>query len=246
MLRAYFDDSGTDNGQPVLTWGGLVGTESQFEQLETEWLELLHQPFPGKRPLRSFHLVDCRWGQKHFIDYSIAERDRLRLLFRDIVVRSGVHAVSCSIDVRAHNRHVRYWAASLLGTPNLLCFAGVVDFAHALRRAHYREHDGIAFTFDRGQPADPMQRRFDRGGFWKIARPEDTIAFGCVAEHAALQAADTIATESFWHVKDIIEFGEEAAVEKPHFIDLCERLSFQLNWLDEGAILEGLKKNNLG
>lgn len=246
MLLAYFDDSGTSAGQKVLTWGGVVGTQHQFDQLAGDWEKLLHQPFEGKAPLKKFHLGECRWGQGPFLDYSLAERDRLRWLFRDIIVRSGIKAVSCSVDVQAHEKLVRYWAKSLLGNPNLMCFAGAVQYSHRIRRTFYEGYDRIHFIFDQGQPNRPMRERFAREGFWKVSKLSDKLAFGSVAEHPGLQAADIIATESFWHVQDILKLGEDAAEEMPHFADLYSRVDFQVNWMDETAILQSLKQTNLG
>jgi hypothetical protein len=73
MLGAFFDDSGTHAGSPVMTIGGVLGTEAQWDVFAAAWEALLKEPLPGKKPLKQFHLSPCRAGRDEFESYSSAE-----------------------------------------------------------------------------------------------------------------------------------------------------------------------------
>ena len=75
MLGAFFDDSGTHDGSPVMAMGGLLGTDRQWDFFAPKWEEVLKAPVPGRPPLSQFHLFPCRRKRGEFIDYNQAERD---------------------------------------------------------------------------------------------------------------------------------------------------------------------------
>ena|ERR1700757_1451487 len=81
MLGAFFDDSGTHAGSPVVVMGGLLGTAPQWNHFAENWTALLKAPYPYKPPLPHFHLTHCRNGLGEFANYSLAERGHLNYRF---------------------------------------------------------------------------------------------------------------------------------------------------------------------
>ena len=47
MLGAFFDDSGTHDGSPVVAMGGLLGTDEQWRTFEERWLALIKARYPA-------------------------------------------------------------------------------------------------------------------------------------------------------------------------------------------------------
>lgn len=54
MLRAYFDETGTDVGQTVIGVGGVIASLASWERLETEWNSVLSRHGIGKMHMSEF------------------------------------------------------------------------------------------------------------------------------------------------------------------------------------------------
>ena len=57
MVEAYFDESGTHDGSPVLCMGGFVTESEAAKRLNGDWEEML-----SKYNLPFFHMTDCANG----------------------------------------------------------------------------------------------------------------------------------------------------------------------------------------
>jgi hypothetical protein len=86
VLAAFFDDSGTHASTPVVAIGGLLGTGEQWGVFGSTSTALMHNPLPGKPPLKQFHLSPRRAAQGEFRNYSLVERDHITKLFRKIIL----------------------------------------------------------------------------------------------------------------------------------------------------------------
>ncbi|MGO9234219.1 MAG: hypothetical protein ACLP4V_09130 [Methylocella sp.] len=60
--------------------------EKQWGVFGSTWTALMHNPLPGKPPLKQFHLSPCRAAQGEFRNYSLVERDHITKLFRKIIL----------------------------------------------------------------------------------------------------------------------------------------------------------------
>src|SRR6478735_7117293 len=208
MLECYFDDSGTHDASPVVTWGGLVGTKDQWEFLDRRWRALLVEPLQGeasppKPSLRQFHLSHCAALDGEFESYSRAESDRLRYLFRQIIADSGVESYAYSVSTRDYDGLVKGKLRKQWGSANRMAAVGCIT--RALVRANERREQFVSVMMDRGAITDEigeLMRQAER-------RSEGETTLVClgsmpVVNLTPLQAADTIATESFWSAKKII------------------------------------------
>jgi len=98
MLAAYFDDSGTHDDSAVVSWGGFVGTDTQWTAFNAAWRTKLAAPLPGKPLLRKFGLADCERRRNEFFGYSGAESDLLQNEMREIIVKHRLLGVCYSVD----------------------------------------------------------------------------------------------------------------------------------------------------
>jgi hypothetical protein len=220
MLSAYFDDSGTHGDSKFVVWAGVIGTDAEFDVLDAAWSAKLDKPFPGKPPLSKFSVGDCRWADGEFRDYKPAERDALRYEMREIIQNSGVRPVAYTVPVGTYNKIIRGRVRRAYGPPDGIAFAACADQAFRVAEANKLP---LTCTFDKGQRRpwlnflleDADRRATDRGV--KIG-----YAFGAVADHCGLQAADTIATEHYWYALEAGPVAGPLATMDPHFVSLIK------------------------
>jgi hypothetical protein len=226
MLQAYFDDSGkAGRGDRVVVWGGVVGFVDQFDALESAWDRLLRSPLPGKRPLKSFHLTDCRMRINEFDGYSAAESDHVQFLFRQAILDAEVMPVAFGVDVAAWNDVVVAPLRAEWGSPEALAFGSC--FKAALEMAEDHE-SRMLVAFDNGAmiPALAMMRNgtldlIPDGARRTIpTQPE-------VSETPGLQAADVVANLFFRYASKWIESPD--VEPEPHFRHLLDRAE-QQHW----------------
>jgi len=98
MISAYFDDSGTHDDSDVVVYGGLIGTEDQWQQFELAWQFVLDAPLPGKLPIPRFHMSHCMAQKgKVFGGYTKTEAVLLASKFIKIILDSGVSIYGCAL-----------------------------------------------------------------------------------------------------------------------------------------------------
>ncbi len=244
MLSAYFDDSGTHQGSPLVVWGGAMGTEAQWTKFETAWRALLQAPLPGKPPLKQFHAAACKAGEGEFSGYSSGERDHITYLFRSMMIDAHL-TTTASVVCRPD------WDELVVG--NILKRAGsaeVASFVHCIINAlawaeslSPREPQ-IALIFDLGRQTPEISEMTSRVlSFDRPTAPVKIagISFNRVADFPPLQAADMIATESFWAAQRWLENHNNYSA-RAHFRHMLDNL-VSIGWIaDRDVILEMIKK----
>jgi hypothetical protein len=229
MLAAFFDDSGTHPTSPVVALGGLLGTERQWNAFGTAWAALLDSPLPGKPPLKQFHLSPLRAGRDEFENYSMAERDRVNYLFRQVILDVGLVTLAAVVDRIAWNELVVGPLVELIGPPEQMCFVKCVDSVLATIRLR-KPGQPVVIAFDEGvRPHLEDSARFyisQSKRYPEIAG----IGFAKVSEVLALQGADLIATESYQFAQAWLK-NPDSPSANPHFRD------FIMRNLSDGVIL---------
>ena len=243
MLECYFDDSGTHDGAPALVWGGIVGTSEQITDLSETWRALLRRPLPGKPPLRQFHLAQCAISEGEFAHYTPAERDAVRFEFRQIMANAGVEGVGFAVSRRDWDDLIQGAAREYFGSAEEVSMGGCIRFG--LEHAAARDEDRVSLTFDIGRRTPELQAQTER----VLANYEgpaqlDRIDFLPVIEMPPLQAADTIATESYWYACDWLQ--DARAAFRPHFRNLMENINAARFMMDRDEIQQNLGRFNLG
>ena len=221
MLGAFFDDSGTHAGSPVLTVGGLLGTEDQWDQFAAAWTALLARPFDDKPPLRNCHLSACRAGDGEFSTYNQAERDRITYLFRRIIVDLDMVTIAAAVDNAAWDELARGETREMIVDPIGYCYVKCMDLLLQVIRSR-KPGEKVAVAFDEG-----VRRHLELWSRFYRVQPDkypeiETIYFAPVNRVVALQGADMIATETFYFGQRWLRHGADAK-PNPHFVEFMQR-----------------------
>lgn len=244
MLRAYFDDSGTHDGSPVVVWGGLIGTEEQWTEFDRKWRHLLAKPLPDKAALTKFSLWDCTRGEGDFAGYNQAERDLVTRLFRQVIIESELVSTAAIIPPHDWDDLVTGEMREQKGDAEQQCVVHCLVRTIGIAEDYYKG-DQIAVMFDKGRESLRLHQMIHSVLDWhdgiKSAVRIADIDFGIVRECTPLQGADTVATESYWYGKEFLSAGNDAAraSARAHF------LAFEKDMRCEGMILsrEAIEEN---
>jgi hypothetical protein len=223
VLQAFFDDAGTHDSAEVVVWGGFVGTDEQWFDLDEKWRAKLAIPFAKpelwKPPLSRFHLSPCAALDGEFKGYTRAESDSIQHDFRQIICDSGVVGISYSIDRPAYERLVTGDAQEFLGDAEQACFGACFNGAFAQSAKHFPAEDRLMIVFDWVTDAArqaKLRAVADRVEQAPGSRPHIVGAyFGKVINNTPLQAADIIATENYWDAQAFLR--DHNRIPRPHF-----------------------------
>jgi hypothetical protein len=242
MLAAYFDDSGTHDNSRVVVWGGFMGTIDQWSRFDGAWRSKLKRPLDGKPPLRKFSLAECDNGYNEFASYSRAERDLLQNEMRRIIVENRLIGVAFAVDCPAWERIASDEAkAHFGGDAEALCFSSCFNAAIERAERLFPDESMLSLHFDQGRRSPKLEAIIDRVlGHYKGLPTLETIAFNRVETVTPLQAADVIATESYWCAESYLR-GDSAP--RPHLKHFLGRVSAEGFVLDEPHIRQTLKEH---
>jgi hypothetical protein len=230
VLAAYFDDSGTHGATPYVVFGGLLGTERQWEAFEAAWAALLKEPLPGKPPLQKFATSRCLARRGEFQSYSETERDEVINRFNSVILDLGLVTVAQAVNKVAWDELIVGKVADELGPAEGLCFVKCLEKVIELCRER-KPGQRVALFFDQGTKArinDMAQLYFAQSSIYPELK---SITFAKVSELLPLQGADIIANSSYQYAQE--SFGKPyAATARKHFEPYIMRdLSF-------GAVIE--------
>lgn len=218
MLRAYFDDSGTHANSEFVVWGGVAGTEADFEKLDVAWSSKLKEPLPGKPPLKKFSLSNCALSVGEFESYKPAERDALRYDMRQIIAESGVRPRAYAVPVRAYNRIIRGRVRKAYGAPDGIAFSACASWAMGVAEINNMP---LTCVFDKGQSRPWLDFLLNDADERAAVKGVDiSYGYSAVADVCGLQAADTIATEHYWYALACAR--SHPPVITPHMASLIE------------------------
>jgi hypothetical protein len=136
MMAVYGDDSTDGDKVRVYAFGGVAGTQEEWDELEIKWLDRT-----GGIP---FHATDCEAGQKSYKDMSEEKRGRLHRDLARILANSKLFGYGVAIDLKAFRK---CFAATTKDDAYFYCFLPVV--------VHFFNHSQnlmppqrVQFTFD--------------------------------------------------------------------------------------------------
>jgi hypothetical protein len=239
ILRAYFDDSGTHADSDVVVMGGLIGTAGQWEDFERQWTQKLKCPLSNKPPLKRFHLSACNARKGEFASYSYAEQDAVIRDFREIIINAKLTSTASAIDRKAWDELVVGRYREVLGNPMPICFLNCVDEIVRFAEPQIHGHQ-ISIVFDQGIYSGDLQKIVDQ---YTHRPPVVSITFGKVQEILALQGADIVATENYWHA--LRWRHDNNALPRPHLKHFLDNMLYQSRLLDREAIEMELRRRGL-
>ncbi len=218
MLKAYFDDSGTHVGAPIVVVGGLIGTDAQWKGFDANWRARLKCPIEGKQPLKKFGMHDCQESIGDFKGYSRTESDFVMHEFRQIIKNSGIVGYSSAIDKVAWDELVTAERRQNMGPAENFCLTRCARNMLANAKDHFTEKT-IRFTYDEGRKAI-LSNRIERFEWTRglIDCPQvASFTYAKVRDLTPLQGADMLATESYWLLKK--RRSNKTAEPRSHFQD---------------------------
>lgn len=206
FLRASFDDSGTHDNSDIVVWGGVFGEIEHFNSLERAWAEFLASPVEDERSITKWSSADCFWGIGEFRGWEKAARDRARRNARQCIIDSYVVPISFAVPVKPWQRIVAPVAPPKFNSANFAAFAKCGD---AAIRVAKRQGKAIACVYDLGQ----RNQLFDQVVALHEERASEagvpiSQTFLAVADNYGLQAADCVATETYWVAVPFLKSGK--------------------------------------
>lgn len=223
VLAAFFDDSGTHASSPVVSMGGLLGTEKQWNAFGNAWANLLDNPMPGKPPLKQFHLSACQSARGEFKTYNSIERDHAIYQFNRVILDLGLVTLASAVNKVAWDELITGDVALELGNPRPeeFCFYKCLESVCGTIRLR-KPGQKVLIAFDQG--TRPGLENYAR--FYMSKRKEypeiSGIGFAKVSEVLALQGADMIATQTYQYAQAWMKDRENPAVD-PRFREYIHR-----------------------
>ena len=217
MLKGYFDDSGTDGGQPVEILAGFLAETAVWEAVEAEWTILLADY--ARYGVSWFHLTEIISGQNDWFHVPSQIRELTPLQFANVLKEHEVVAVWASVECAAWQRVSRGPLADVFPTPFDLCYDQVLRQAKSWSETR-RTVAPIELIFStQTSHADRMVKSYgwyaENSNISGLVTP---IQFDSPRKRNALQAADLIATAMLRAAKERLStpsgdfFGEHSFV----------------------------------
>jgi hypothetical protein len=166
QAQAYFDESGSHDGSPILCVAGYVFRKSQAIKLGHEWRKILRW-----KKLPYFHMVECAHGNGPFANLTLAERIAVETRMIEIIKKHAVQGISVTVDP------VEY--ASFPG--KLPTKPGLYDNAYALCTQTIMA--GISAFIDANPKIENMAYFFEAGHKSRFQADEIMRAMFAVPKH---------------------------------------------------------------
>jgi hypothetical protein len=200
MLKAYLDESGSDD-TPALLIAGYLSTETRWKAFERDWVKALQSEGLGE----SFHMVDFETGSGQFRGPAWTEQRKERLFRRlaEIISQNVMFEVAVGLRVpdfkealSLRDKHLNH----NLSTPYALCVLHCIVFISHWARKNWRKEE-VAIVFDQGRKftGEILQwyRRAALSGELRERHKIASIGVGLRGVAIPLQAADVLAHLTF-------------------------------------------------
>jgi hypothetical protein len=94
VLRAYFDESGTQSRDRIITVAGIVATERRWRRLSVAWNDTLHR----FGVVGEFKAAHCTRGTHQYESWPLPKCTALRVALARLINGHGLYAVGISIS----------------------------------------------------------------------------------------------------------------------------------------------------
>jgi hypothetical protein len=189
FLEAYFDESGSHSGSPVLCVAGYLFEKEKCRQFDLEWIEVLH----GFQ-LPYFRMVDCAHGTGPFEQLNLKERIQCETLMIELIKKYMISGFSVTIDETQYDA----WRADqyqLFGSAyTWCCWMSLIAVESWAEKAGF---DGkIAYFFEAGHDSHAEANRIMTESMDIAGIRYASHAFAKKREMRPLQAADLLAWQA--------------------------------------------------
>jgi len=128
-FAAYFDESGTHDGSPILALAGFVATTKQWAEFAREWSELLNQ-----EGLTHFHMSKFEARRGEFVGWSNERRLRLQQRLIGIINRRVNMGFFWAVDLQAYEEKVTGWQRDIWGSAYNFCVGNCLRAGCKIKR----------------------------------------------------------------------------------------------------------------
>lgn len=241
VIRAYFDDSGTHDGAPVVVMAGFVGADDQWDAFDCQWKALL-----AREGISRLHMTDLSAGAGEFQGWESGRRDAVVHDFRQVIIDAGIAGIGHSVSRPDWDRHVTGHARALLGPAEQhlasFCIHDSVDYAKS-------KHPGepLAVIFDSGMAAwDDMMNaaRIHLFAGSQDSSPLVSVTPAVNVAFTPLQAADMLAWETYKYAQEWIA-TDGKAVHRPHFLRMLEKAPIDGGFASPRVIQKMVKSGDM-
>jgi hypothetical protein len=155
QVEAYFDESGSHAGAPVLCVAGYIFEKPKAIALTDEWNGVLRA-----RNLPYFHMVECAHGNGPFA--KLAKSDRIQLVARMIQLIKQYSVQGIAVTVNSKEFEQLMPKHPIIGTPYTFCaqiiLAGIRGWIEYGIRAGF-PIDDMAYIFESGHRSQAEANR---------------------------------------------------------------------------------------
>ena len=201
LVRAYFDETGTDGQAPAIGVGGYVLRPKNARSLEQRWARVLKA-----NGLPHFHMVDCAHGNEAFDGMPVEQRIQIQTaLFRLIVDCADYCAIAVApakASDQSEESSLYAWCASrVMEIMWFYCTVWGKPFSLSLFYEQGHSDGGIAQRSIEGSLALLKQHSGERG----LNVGDCAFSFVPKAASGMVQAADAIMWQQLQYVRGTIE-----------------------------------------
>jgi hypothetical protein len=200
LLKAYFDESWTRDGQGVTAIAGYVGAADVWDAIETPWRDRVG--LYADKGVRSFHMKDCcgAMGYGEFADVDTEHRLHIINALSSILQKSNIQPIWSAVYGEDWNAAVQ--DADFLKrfpSPFALCFEHVVQQLWGWAKRHSDGERVVPMFAFQPQYAALMSQvgeAYEQFPWYRdVLGP---LAFDYPDRNIPLQAADLLAHEISW------------------------------------------------
>jgi hypothetical protein len=231
MLEAYFDESGSHDGSPVLCVAGYLFEKEGAKTLDSKWRQVLE-----RFSLPFFHMVDCAHGAEPFDKLSKDERIAVEKEMIALIRSHTIFGFAVGVDEKEYNNLFR--TDNPFGTAySYCCWTCLTAIHNWIARRAYMNHE-IAYFFeaghrDQGEANIVMQKIFNDPNLRREYR-YGAHAFVAKEKVCAIQTADMLAWQHATHIKRKLRGQEEP---RKDLIALIEDQPVECKFIHREAIL---------
>jgi hypothetical protein len=236
--QAFFDESASHDGAPILCVAGLIFKKNEAIKLRRKWRKILNW-----KQLPYFHMVDCAHGNGPFANLTKAERIDVQIRMIEIIKRRAIQGLAVTINNLDFLSVMAEYpvAAKAYRTPYVFCchtiLAGVGNWIGRNPKV-----SKMAYIFEHGHRSAPQSMKAMDELFAVQEKREQYRAEGVgyafmrKRESCALQAADLLAWHWYKDKKNQLE-------GKPRRKDCANLLQMHINTghLDRNELVSIIK-----